>query len=148
MKTINYLIATLILLSALILVAGGHAAAPLGLMELFIIPSLFTLSPGPIDLNANIFTIFVLLALIGHIILIIAYRKNNFRIKLVLSIIGQILLLSTIVFLSKGFFNSYSEKFTAYWCIPSLLNMLILTVSLFRYKVQHFANREVPNKHI
>lgn len=134
MRTLHILISTLIFLTFIILIGFGHGVAPMGLMELYLIPSLFSSNILSSDSGEVIFLIFMICALVGHILLILSFRRKNLRTKFSFILLGQLLLLCTIIFLTKDFRFNSAARFTLGFSIPALLNMGILTIYLFYSK--------------
>lgn len=127
MKRVNILTFTLIFLSFAILMGQGHGAVPLGVLELISIPVYFT-EDGIID-DPSIFFIFLLL--VGHILLVLALMSKGKLKKTICIVAGEALILSTIIYFTKDYRQSVTAKFMLGWSIPSIVNMIVLTLYLF-----------------
>ncbi len=140
MKKINYLVSTLFFFSFIIFVGIGHGVAHLGLMELSLIPSLLSFNLSSSGKEEILLSIFILIALCGHILLFLSLRRKKYRQKLILITFGQIMLLSTIIFLCSGFLENSTARFTLFWSVPALINMAFLTFDLYFYKKEDSTN--------
>jgi len=135
------MVSSLIFLSFIIFIGMGHAAIPLGFMEIFIIPSFFN-SGG--DLNSmydTLFFISTLTALIAHILLFFSFLTKKNRRKIILIITGEVLLLATIIYFISGYSQNNAAKFTLGCSLPALINMVVLILYLILDR-KHWATSE------
>ena len=130
MKNVNRLTIVTIILNFFILVAGGHGIGFLGLIEFFCFPEFFN-GNRKFSLfgnyNDRLFTA-ATLAIVGQIILSIAYLKKVQVQKFTITYLGLFILLFSYFILTMDFYNSTIDGFSFWAGIPFLVFAIILLI--------------------
>lgn len=140
MKCVNRLVILTILLNFLILIGVGHGFAFLGLME---IVGLKQYIQGDVKFNLignssdRIFTI-ATIALVGQIVLIVAYFKKELIQKFIAVYFGLFILLLSYFFLTIEFSTSTFDYFSFWAGTPffvSAIFLLFVTIKNHRFTI-------------
>src|SRR5688572_19752959 len=130
MRILHLLIKLLVFLSAIILVAAGHAAVPLLFLEVFLFALPFDPDTYNSGLENNLLFIAILAALVGHILLLVSIKMKRIFTKVILIITGEFFLLSGIILLCRDFRSDAGAMFTLQWSLPALIMLLVLSLYL------------------
>lgn len=130
MKSINRLIILTTLANFLILIGAGHGLGFLGLIEIIGLKDFFQ---GNVKFNVTggyddrLFSS-AIIALVGQIILTVAYfQKQQFK-KIIIIYVGLFLLFFSFIILTKDILNSSPDCFSFWGGTPFLVLSIILLV--------------------
>lgn len=104
---------------------------PLGFMELAFFPGIISLDTFSIGWRDIMGFIVAVNALTGHVLLIISLRKTKLKAKRNLILISEILFISSIILVAYTNMP-HNPRLILYSSIPSLINMTILSILIFR----------------